>query len=280
MSDERVSSYNVSEMPIGVDSEVERLRQQLMMTWEKEARDLRWWGLTDDMSVLELGSGPGFVTEQLARLVLGGKVTGVEYDALLIDKAQDYLRGNAAGTWEIVQGNVMSMDFPDNTFDFAYGRYLFQHLPDPVGAVGEVLRVLKPGGKLVIADVDDQLNIFDPPASDEIKAVDERVNKAMQQDQASKGGNRLVGRSLLRILEQGGFESLDIEAILAHSRLVDLSQVVPMPTPEQLQPLVESGIITEAEVGLIISEAEAFEAADHVIIIPLLLACGQKPQTG
>jgi ubiquinone/menaquinone biosynthesis C-methylase UbiE len=267
-------------MPIGVDSEVERLRQQLMMTWEKEARDLRWWGLTDDMSVLELGSGPGFVTEQLARLVLGGKVTGVEYDALLIDKAQDYLRGNAAGTWEIVQGNVMSMDFPDNTFDFAYGRYLFQHLPDPVGAVGEVLRVLKPGGKLVIADVDDQLNIFDPPASDEIKAVDERVNKAMQQDQASKGGNRLVGRSLLRILEQGGFESLDIEAILAHSRLVDLSQVVPMPTPEQLQPLVESGIITEAEVGLIISEAEAFEAADHVIIIPLLLACGQKPQTG
>ncbi|HEX8597321.1 MAG TPA: methyltransferase domain-containing protein [Chloroflexia bacterium] len=280
MSEERVSSYNASEMPIGLDSELERLRQQALMTWEKEARNLRWWGLQDDMSVLELGNGPGFVTEQLARLVPRGKVTGLEIDPVLIQKAQDYLRGNTEGTWELVQGNVMSMDLPDDTFDFAYGRYLFQHLPDPVGAAREVLRVLKPGGKLVIADVDDQLNIFDPPAGDEVKALDEKIEKAMREEQASKGGNRLVGRSLLRILTQAGFDSLDIEAIIAHSQLVDLRQVVPPPTPEQLQPLVGMGIITEEEVGLIITEAERFEASDPVIMLPLLLACGQKPKTG
>src|SRR5437868_9037751 len=125
MSDERTSSYNVSEMPIGVDKEVERLRSQTLMTWEKEARNLQWWGLRDGMSVLELGSGPGFVTEGLLRLIPNGTVTALEIDTLLIEKAQSYLQGKGNGNWKIIEGNVMHMHFPDNSFDFAYGRYLF-----------------------------------------------------------------------------------------------------------------------------------------------------------
>lgn len=278
MPEDRTSSYVASEMPIGLDSELERLRQQALMTWDKEARNLRGWGLVSDMSVLELGSGPGFVTEQLARLVPRGRVVGLEIDEVLIQKARDYLQANRDGAWEIAQGNVMSMDMPDNSFDFAYARYLFQHLPDPVGAAREVLRALKPGGRLVITDVDDQLNIFDPPPSGEVKALNERIDQALREEQASKGGNRLVGRSLLRILKQAGFESLDIEAIVAHSQLVDLSHVVPKPTPELLQPLVQMGIITDDEVSLIISDVDQFEASDPVIMLPILMACGQKPK--
>ena len=58
-------SYNASSTHRSLHAEVERLRDQALMCWEKDARTLEWFGLHNGMSVLELGSGPGFITEQL-----------------------------------------------------------------------------------------------------------------------------------------------------------------------------------------------------------------------
>ena len=205
MSNESHSSYDASSMPIGLDKEVERLRNQALISWGKEARNLRWMGLDEGMSILELGSGPGFVTEALAKLVPSGEVVALEIDPVLIERAEAYLKGKAGGNWRIVKGDAMSTGLPDESFDFVYARYLFQHLPDPTGAAKEALRVLKPGGKLVVFDIDDDLTIFDPPGGPEIKPIDDRLSAAMREEQASKGGNRLVGRRLLHILKGAGF---------------------------------------------------------------------------
>lgn len=48
------------------------------MGWEKEFRNLQWYGLRSGMSVLEVGSGPGFVTEQLVHSLPGSEVTALE----------------------------------------------------------------------------------------------------------------------------------------------------------------------------------------------------------
>src|SRR3954453_8412645 len=195
------SAYDASSQPIGLDREVERLRDQALMAWEKEARNLEWLGLRDGMAILELGSGPGFVTRQLLEMAPGGSVTSVEIDPVLIERAEQYLQGYGDGRWRIVKVSVMETGLPDNSFDFAYARFLFQHLPDPVGAAKEVFRVLKPGGMFVIADIDDGLLIFEPPASPEIEAINERL----REDHASKGGNRRIGRWLPRMLREAVF---------------------------------------------------------------------------
>ena len=73
-STDRTSSYVAAEAPIGLDKELERLRNQTLISWAKEARNLQWLGLRDDMTVLELGSGPGFVSEGLLDLLPNGNL--------------------------------------------------------------------------------------------------------------------------------------------------------------------------------------------------------------
>src|SRR5215203_4407165 len=256
MSDDRTSSYVASEMPRGLDIELERLRAQALLSWPKEEKHLRLWGLRPDMAVLELGSGPGFITEQLMQLVPDGSVLSVEIDPVLIEKATNYLKTGTGTNWEIREGNVMSTGLPDSSFDFVYARYLFQHLPDPVGAAKEALRVLKPGGALVITDVDDKFNLFDPDSPPEIMAIFDRIEKSFQEQQAGKGGNRFIGRRLPNILKTAGYESLDMEAVMIHNLVMDISGLIPKPKREDSQYQVDSGLITDAELDLMMADSE------------------------
>lgn len=275
MTTSPTSSYDASSQPIGLDRELERLRSQALLTWPKEIRNLRWWGLRDHMSVLEVGSGPGFITGALLQDLPNSRITALEIDPILIDRARAHL-GNTGNRLDIIEGNVMSTPFPDNTFDFVYARYLFQHLPDPVGAAKELKRVLKPGGKLVIFDVDDHFVIFDPPGSLEMKALDERLSKRMQERQAEKGGNRLISRRLVHVLRDAGFSNLDMEAVLIHSSLVDISIVIPKMTRESAEMMIKEGLVNEEEAELLLSESESFEASDPVIMVSTFMACGGK----
>ena len=274
---DRTSSYVASEMPIGLDKELERLRSQTLISWPKETRNLQWFGLRDDMTVLELGSGPGFVSEGLLDLLPNGNLVSVEIDPVLIEKARTYLQDRAGNRWKLIEGNVMHIGLPDNTFDFVYGRYLFQHLPDPVGAAKEVLRLLKPGGKLVITDVDDELVVSDPPPTGEAKAIETRIMENHQEHQASQGGNRLIGRRLTHVLRDAGYQNLVLEALPMHNDLDNVLELVPVPTIEGMQYLIDAGVITLQEAEYVVKDAQAFEASDPIMLIILLMASGQKP---
>src|SRR5215218_8964985 len=85
-------SYKASDMNDNLDKEIERLRVQALCGWDKESRNLAWFGLRDGMSILEVGSGPGFVTEQFLALCPNSHVTCVEIDPDLIVPAEQYLR--------------------------------------------------------------------------------------------------------------------------------------------------------------------------------------------
>ena len=58
-------SYQASTYNLEFEAEIQRLKAQVILSWEKEARTLNRFGLTDGMNVLEAGSGPRFFTERL-----------------------------------------------------------------------------------------------------------------------------------------------------------------------------------------------------------------------
>lgn len=82
------------------------------------------------MSILEVGSGSGIVTEQLLLMFLNSAITSVELAPEMVQHAKHYLARKNDEHWQIVTGSVMQMPFGENQFDFAITRFLFQHLHD------------------------------------------------------------------------------------------------------------------------------------------------------
>ena len=101
--------------------------------------------------VLDLAPGPGFVAIELAKL---GQydVVGLDISETFVQIASDGAR-NAGVTVDFQRGDAAEMPFADNSFDFVSCRAAFKNFSNPVGALREIQRVLKPGGTGVIVDL-------------------------------------------------------------------------------------------------------------------------------
>jgi ubiquinone/menaquinone biosynthesis C-methylase UbiE len=269
-------SYKASEMNENLDKEIERLRSQALRGWDKASRNLGWFGLRDGMSILEVGSGPGFVTELLLAQCPNSHVTCVEIDPDLILPAEQYLQTRGLeGRYTIVQGDLMQMDLPDDTFDFAVARLVFQHLRDPLGAMAEIRRVLRPGGKLAILDGDEGLNGIMEPEDPVADAIDNKLHIT----QKLRGGNPRIGRQLWRLLALAGYVNMDLEVVPVHTDKLGVEAIFPPEwDPGAFKPALDLGIITGAEVETMRRAHIAFHASpDKYALFLGLMVCGQKP---
>jgi ubiquinone/menaquinone biosynthesis C-methylase UbiE len=101
--------------------------------------------------VLEAAPGPGYFCIELARLG-NYQITGLDISKSFVEIA----RKNAAEAGlkiDFRQGNASDMPLADNTFDFTFCQAAFKNFSEPVKAIGEMYRVLRPGGISVIADL-------------------------------------------------------------------------------------------------------------------------------
>ena len=113
--------------------------------------------------ILDVGCGVGVDTLALARLVApAGQVVGLDYSQTMVDEARRRSQGTPLPV-NFEQGDVQRLAYPDATFDRCYADRAFQHLPDPLLALTELRRVLKPGSALVIVDPDHEMRVIDTP---------------------------------------------------------------------------------------------------------------------
>lgn len=101
--------------------------------------------------ILEVAPGPGYVSIELAKLG-AYRITGLDVSESFVKIA----RKNAESAGVDVDfrlGNASEMPFGDSQFDFVFCSAAFKNFTDPVGALREMRRVLKPGGKALIVDL-------------------------------------------------------------------------------------------------------------------------------
>lgn len=106
------------------------------------------------LSVLDVGSGPGTITSDFARLVAPGPVLGLDRAPEVVAAATALAREQHLANLSFDTGDVYNLDFPDGSFDVVHAHQVLQHLTDPVEALREMRRVAKPGGIVAVRDAD------------------------------------------------------------------------------------------------------------------------------
>ena len=107
--------------------------------------------LTPTSRMLDVACGPGLVS--LALAPHAARVTGLDVAPAMLDKARDLQRqrGSANVSWDL--GRADTLPYPDAAFDAVVTRWSFHHLLEPHAALAEMVRVCRPGGRVVVADV-------------------------------------------------------------------------------------------------------------------------------
>lgn len=140
----------------------EQFSKDTVMHGNKQ-RTLELADLQDGLTVLDAGCGIGLDAIQMARKVgRTGHVFGIDNSREMIATA----RSNAAGLelpLTFLTGSLYQLEFQADFFDRCRSDKTFQHLSDPQAALRELIRVTKPGGKIIIADPDHDSVIIDTP---------------------------------------------------------------------------------------------------------------------
>jgi ubiquinone/menaquinone biosynthesis C-methylase UbiE len=106
------------------------------------------------MRVLDCRCGTGSITLGLAERVVPGTVVGVDREPALVELARAGAADRGVSNVRFEVGDVYKLRFQDTAFDGAFENALLEHVADPVRALGEIRRPLKPGGLMGIRDPD------------------------------------------------------------------------------------------------------------------------------
>jgi ubiquinone/menaquinone biosynthesis C-methylase UbiE len=154
--------------------------------------------------ILDVGSGLGQFTRALARAAgPAGRVVGVEANPRQLAEAVAKARGaGEAGLADFRAGDALSLPLRDEewgSFDLAHARFLLEHVRDPLAVVRQMVRAVRPGGRVVLADDDhDVLRLWpEPPGLGPLWQAYVRTYDRL-------GNDPFIGRRLVSLLHQAG----------------------------------------------------------------------------
>ena len=167
--------------------------------------------------VLDFGCGPGTITTGLARAIGGsadeqagggaGSVVGLDLVPEVLRVARDHAAEQSVTNVQFTHASVYALLFAGESFDVAYGLQVLQHLADPVAALREAGRVLRPGGLVAVRDVDYATMTWWPDNARLTRFIEVYTAVA-----ACNGGDANAGRRIPSWLRDAGYVDLAISS--------------------------------------------------------------------
>ncbi len=162
--------------------------------------------LNSPMRLLDFGCGPGTITVDLGEILQpGGSVVGIDFSEDVIAEARANAEKSGSTNVTFDTRSIYETGFEDAEFDVAFAHQVLQHLSDPVAALVEVKRVIKPGGICAVREVDWGTSAIYPsnPALDRFMEVYFAVSE-------SNGSKADAGRYLKGWFVDAGYEDLEV----------------------------------------------------------------------
>lgn len=227
-------------------------------------------------TLLDLGCGPGFATVELAELVgAAGTVHGVDRSQRFLDHAGHL--GRAKGLANVVthRAEVDALPFEDASLDGCYARWVVCFLAAPERALAEVVRALRPGGRIAIMDYVQYEAFTLAPRS----PVQERVRQAVIESWRATGGDLDVMRRVPAMLEDLGVTVTDIRPVSRIARPHEPAWHWPRTFFASYLPhLVESGFVDQTDADAFLTEWDTRAATPgaFALLPPMIEVVGEK----
>jgi SAM-dependent methyltransferase len=226
-------------------------------------------------SLLDLGCGRGEVACGLAAQVApGGRVLGIDASDAMLDDAR--ARAAAAGVdVTFRRGDGLALGEPDASFDAARAERVLQWIPDTEAAVAELVRVLRPGGRLSLIDTDWRTLAIDIPALDAARAL----VRGLVDD---RGAAAAAGGRLVNLCRDAGLTDVAVEpATHVWTEWDPDTEPAPsgyFPLESVLPQLADTGHIDRAQADLVLEQMYATARAGRFFMsLTMFAVAARKP---
>jgi ubiquinone/menaquinone biosynthesis C-methylase UbiE len=252
----------------------ERLRMLARVMQPTTLELFRQVGIRPGMACLDVGCGGGDVTADLARLVgQEGLVVGTDLDETKLALARDEAAANGLVNVEYRRADIVD-DTESAAHDLVYARFLLTHLPDPAGALAKLHGALRPGGVIVVEDIDYRGCFCEPDCQAFRRSVELYTEAAMR-----RGADPYIGPRLPQLLVDAGFEQIQMHVIQPAGMAGEVKRLIPITMASIGPAVLAEGLASEAELNEVIAELEALADDRYTVMsIPRVVqAWGRRP---
>jgi ubiquinone/menaquinone biosynthesis C-methylase UbiE len=205
-------------------------------------------GIRPGMACLEIGCGGGDLAFDMARMTgASGGVVGTDFDQTELDLAKSEAATLKLSNVEFRLADITESG-PDAEYDLVHARFLLTHLPDPAATVAKMWRALRPGGVVVVEDIDFRGHFSYPESASLARYVE------LYMELARRGGrDPIIGPRLPALLVDAGFQNVQMNVVQPAGFSGDVKLMTPLTMESIGDKIVAEGLASSAEVANLVT---------------------------